>query len=188
VALGPALVLILTASSAIPASGAALPHLGPAPNFALTTAQNDRMWLTQLRPRAVVLTFGCTRCGACPSVLPALSELAAGLGEAAGRRVFFVLVGVDARADTPTALRTFARSRRLDPPAWLLLSGTPAEVEVVARRYDVVLTRDPDGHTSPRCLATLIDGAGQLRAVYPETALGRLRGDLASLLAKEPAP
>ena len=32
----------------------------PAPNFALTTQQNDRLWLTQLRGRAVVLAFGCT--------------------------------------------------------------------------------------------------------------------------------
>ena len=52
----------------------------PAPNFALTTQQNDRLWLTQLRGRAVVLAFGCTGCGACPGLVPGLADVARGLG------------------------------------------------------------------------------------------------------------
>ena len=52
------------------------PLHGPAPNFALTTQQNDRLWLTQLRGRAVVLAFGCIACGACPDLVEGLAEVA----------------------------------------------------------------------------------------------------------------
>ncbi len=161
-----------------------LPRLGPAPNFALTTQQNDRLWLTQLRPRVVVLTFGCAACAACPTVLPTLADLARRVGDAAGRGVFFVLVSLDPAHDTPGVLREFARSRGLGPPAWLLLTGAAAEVDVGTRRYGFDI-RLPDGRVRHRCLGTLLDGAGTIRAAYDDTDLSRLPADLADLLAEQ---
>src|SRR5262245_8783123 len=92
-----ALLAAVTWLVALPAHAApAPPPLGDsAPNFALTTQQYDRLWLTQLRGRAVVLAFGCTGCGACPGLLERLVEVARGLGDAPGQRVFFALVTVD---------------------------------------------------------------------------------------------
>src|SRR6516162_3083008 len=121
---------------------AAVPRLGPAPNFALTTSQGARVWLTQLRPRVVVLTFSCLACDACAGALPTLVDLGRELGEAAGRRAFFVYVSVDSAHDTPAALRTFARAHGLLAPAWLLLTGEPGEIDVVTRRYDVPVRRE----------------------------------------------
>ena len=167
-----------------PAGGPFLPRLGPAPNFALTTQQNDRLWLTQLRDRPVVLTFTCTACeAACPGLLPALADLARELGNAAGGRAFFVAVSVDPRRDSPAALRTFARSRRLDPGAWLLLTGKPAEVEVVTRRYGVGV-HEQGTHLTHDCLVVLIDGTGVIRGRYGADQLAQVGSAVTTLLAE----
>src|SRR5262245_24135871 len=120
------------------APGTAATALAPpagesAPNFALTTQQNDRLWLTQLRGRAVVLAFGCTQCDACPGLVPGLAEVARGLGDAPGRTVFFALVTVDPRRDRPAELRAFARAHGFRAPAWIFLTEDRAgEVDAVA--------------------------------------------------------
>jgi protein SCO1/2 len=163
-------------------AAAPLPRLGPAPNFALTTQLNDRIWLAHLRERAVVLTFTCTTCTGCPALLPALREAARGLGDAAGRRVFFAAITVDPGHDTAAVLRRFAHEQGLDPAAWVLLTGSPAEIDLVTRWYGVVVRR-PNGRPSPDCLVVLIDGAGVIRARYGPSDLARLGLDLASLLA-----
>jgi cytochrome oxidase Cu insertion factor (SCO1/SenC/PrrC family) len=159
----------------------------PAPNFALTTQQNDRLWLTQLRGRAVVLAFGCTGCGACPDLVPRLADLAGGLGDAPGRRLFFALVTVDPGHDTPETLRRFGRASGLRAPAWILLTEDRAgQVDVVARRYGVEV-RHAAGRIEADCVATLIDGEGRIRARYAPASLNRLADDLHALLAT-PAP
>jgi protein SCO1/2 len=163
-------------------AGPALPLLGPAPNFALTTQQNDRLWLTQLRDRLVVLTFTCTTCRACPDGLPALNALARRLGEAVGRRAFFVAVTVDPARDSPAALRRFLHDQGLAPSGWLLFTGTPAEIDVVTRRYGISVHRGPDG-VSHDCRVWLIDGSGAIRASYDAPGLDRLPADVDALLA-----
>jgi protein SCO1 len=173
---------VLGLAAVAPGAAAPLPHLGAAPNFALTTQQSDRLWLTQLRDRLVVLTFTCTRCDdACPGLLPGLRALSREVGEAAGRRVFFVAVSVDPARDTATVLRRYAHEQGLDPAAWLLLTGKAAEVDVVTRRYGVGV-RQADGRVSHDCLVVLIDPAGVIRGRYGVAELERLRAELTGLL------
>lgn len=158
------------------------PLHGPAPNFALTTQQNDRLWLTQLRGRAVVLAFGCTGCGACPDLAPRLSAIAHGLGDAPGRRVFFAVVTVDPERDTPAALREFGRERGLRAPAWLFLTeDRPGQVEAVARRYAIAVRRVGE-RIEADCAVTLIDGDGRIRGRYDLGSSGELDRDLRALL------
>jgi protein SCO1/2 len=164
----------------------ALPRLGPAPNFALSTQQNDRLWLSQLRGRVVVLTFFCTTCDACDGVLPSLFEVSRALPGPARSRVFFVAVSVDPRRDTWEVLRRFARERRADLGAWAFLtSERPAEIDVVARWYGAGVERR-DGRIRHACRVALIDRGGQLRASLEAPEPGRLRADLESLLAEAP--
>ena len=159
----------------------------PAPNFALTTQQNDRLWLTHLRGRAVVLAFGCTGCGACPGVVPRLADVARGLGDAPGRRVFFALVTVDPARDSATVLREFGRANGLRAPAWILLTEDRAgQVDVVTRRYGIEVRRVGE-RVEASCAVTLIDAAGGIRARYEPASLGVLAADLRALLGL-PAP
>jgi cytochrome oxidase Cu insertion factor (SCO1/SenC/PrrC family) len=160
----------------------------PAPNFALTTQQNDRLWLTQLRGRSVVLAFGCTACGACPGVLPKLAEVARGLGDAPGRSVFFALVTVDPARDSATVLREFGRAHGLRAPAWILLTEDRAgQIDVVTRRYGIEIRRVGE-RVEASCAVTLIDGAGVIRARYEPASLGPLAADLRSLLGLPAQP
>jgi cytochrome oxidase Cu insertion factor (SCO1/SenC/PrrC family) len=185
-------VLLLTVLWLPAAPGSADPVAAPAPgsaapNFALTTQQNDRLWLTQLRGRAVVLAFGCTVCGACPDVVARLKDVAQGLGDAPGRRVFFTLVTVDPAHDSATVLREYGRAHGLRAPAWILLTeDRPGQTDVVARRFGIEIRRAA-GRTEPTCAVTLIDGAGMIRARYEPDALGTLATDLRELVS-QPAP
>lgn len=164
------------------------PPGGPAPNFALTTQQNDRLWLTQLRGRAVVLAFGCASCGACPGLVSGLADLARGLRDAPGRRVFFALVTVDPTRDTPAVLREFGRAHALRAPAWILLTEDRAgQVDVVARRYGVEIRRAGE-RVDADCGVTLIDAAGAIRARYASASLAALGRDLRALLGLPPSP
>jgi cytochrome oxidase Cu insertion factor (SCO1/SenC/PrrC family) len=160
----------------------------PAPNFALTTQQNDRLWLTQLRGRAVVLAFGCTTCGACPDVVTRLQGVARGLGDAPGRRVFFALVTVDPARDSPTVLREFGRAHDLRAPAWILLTeDRPGQTDVVARRFGIDIRR-AGGRTEASCTVTFIDGGGVIRARYDPGSLEALAADLRTTLQLPPTP
>jgi protein SCO1/2 len=164
------------------------PTGGPAPNFALTTQQNDRLWLTQLRGRAVVLAFGCTGCGACPDLVPRLADIARGLGAAPGRRVFFALVTVDPARDTPGALREFGRANGLRAPAWILLTEDRAgQIDVVTRRYGVEVRRAGE-RVETDCAATLVDAGGEVRARYTLPSLDALERDLRALLGLPASP
>lgn len=173
-------VALLIASAAAAAAGP--PRFGPARNFALTTQQNDRLWLSQLRGRLVVLTFTCTACDGCPGLLPGLIEVERGLGDAAGRRVVFLAVTLDPRRDTVEALRRFARERGLDRAAWVLLTGTAVEVAGVARWYGADL-RSEQGRVTHACAVVLIDGTGVMRGRYLADDLRRLRADVEALLS-----
>lgn len=164
------------------------PPIGPAPNFALTTQQNGRLWLSQLRGRTVALAFGCTACGACPDLVPRLADVARGFGDAPGRRVFFVLVTVDPARDTPAVLREFGRANRLRAPAWILLTEDRAgQVDVVARRYGVAVRRAGE-RVDADCVVTLVDSAGAIRARYGPASFAALPGDLRALLSGPASP
>jgi cytochrome oxidase Cu insertion factor (SCO1/SenC/PrrC family) len=171
-----------------PAAGDPPPIGGVAPNFALTTQQNDRVWLAGLRGRAVVLAFGCTACGACPELVPRLADLAGDLGDARGRRVLFLLVTVDPQRDTPRVLGEFGRAHGLRAPAWILLTEERAgQVEAVARRYGVAIRRAPEGIEAD-CVVTVVDPGGRIRARRHLGSIEALRGDLRALLGPPTAP
>ena len=189
----PTVLLMVAAAwlSAAPGGAATAPPPAPgspALNFALTTQQNDRLWLTQLRGRAVVLAFGCTGCGACPGVVPGLADVARGLGDAPGRRVFFALVTVDPARDSATALREFGRANGLRAPAWILLTEDRAgQVDVVTRGYGIEVRRTGE-RVEADCTVTLIDAAGVIRARYEPASLGALAADLRALLGLPALP
>ena len=185
--LAAAWVVASATSSSADTTGPA-PTGRPAPNFALTTQQNDRLWLTQLRGRAVVLAFGCTGCGACPGLVPRLAGIARGLGVEPGRRVFFALVTVDPARDTPVVLREFGRAHGLRAPAWILLTEDRAgQIDVVTRRYGVEVRRAGE-RVETDCAATLVDAGGEIRARYALPSLDALERDLRALLGLPASP
>jgi protein SCO1/2 len=157
----------------------ALPTIGPAPAFTLTAQDERRLSLADLRGKVVVLTFIYTTCAdTCPLLTAKLAGLQGRLGADFGARVFFASVTVDPERDTPTVLKTYGTAHGARFDGWAFLTGTPAEIREVAKRYGVFVKKTARGDVDHTFLTSVIDARGVLRVQY----MG-VRFDPAELLA-----
>ena len=165
-----------------------LPTIGAAPAFALTTADGGRLALADLRGKVVAVTFIYATCtDTCPLLTAKLARLHQRLGNDA-LQVTFVAITVDPERDTPAVLRNYAHAHGATGAGWKFLTGTPAEIEAVVRRYGVFARKTPRGDVDHTFLTSLVDRRGALRVQYmgvrfdPDEMLGDLRA-----LLREPA-
>ena len=77
-----------------------------------------------------------------------------------------VFISVDPGRDTPAVLKGYARAHGANPAGWAFLTGTPAEIRDVARRYGVYVRKSPGGDVEHTFLTSLIDRDGVLRVQY----------------------
>jgi protein SCO1 len=165
-----------------------LPVIGPAPPFTLTSQDGKRVALTDLRGKVVALTFIYTECpDICPLLTQKMVEVQNALGADFGKKVDFVSISLDPEHDTPEVLKDYAQFWGAKPDGWSFLTGSPAAVRDVTRRYGVFFVKREDGSVDHTQLTTLIDADGQMRVQYlgarfdPE----EFRHDLLSLVDKE---
>jgi protein SCO1/2 len=92
----------------------------------------------------LTIYFGYTACqDVCPATLNTLTAALARLGEK-GRLVQPLFITVDPARDTPSVLRRYVANFS---PVLIGLTGSPAEIEHVARAYGILaLPRGADGH------------------------------------------
>lgn len=114
-------------------------HL-PDLQFSLTDDAGKAVDASAFRGKLVLLYFGYTHCpDVCPLTLTHLHVLMQRLGPLADRtRVLFV--SVDPARDTPAVLHAYVNA--FDPHV-TGLTGTPAQIEALARRYRVAYNRGP---------------------------------------------
>jgi protein SCO1/2 len=114
-----------------------------APDFTLLDgARGDRVTLSALRGRVVLLTFLYTQC---PDTCPLTAEKIRGAAEALraqADRVAFLAVSVDPAHDTPQAVREFVAAHRLEGTLRYLIADT-ASLAAVWRNYSVT-ARPPE--------------------------------------------
>ncbi len=113
------------------------------PDVTLTTHEGQRVRLYDdlLKGKTVVVNFMYARCeGVCPGTTANLRRVQELLGEAAGRDVFFYSFSLKPEEDTPAVLNTYAEAHGVKP-GWLFLTGAPADLELVRRKFGFV---DPD--------------------------------------------
>jgi protein SCO1/2 len=150
-----------------PGRDARLPTIGVAPPFALTTADGGRLSLAELRGKVVAVTFIYATCtDTCPLLMAKLAGLGQRLGKDLGTSVAFVAISVDPERDTPDVLRSYAQAHGTRGAGWAFLTGTPAEIRDVARRYGVFARRTDRGDVDHTFLTSLVDRAGALRVQY----------------------
>ena len=168
------------------AKGAArLAKIGPAPEFTLTTQEGGRLSLRDLRGKVVAVTFVYASCAdTCPLLTAKMAALQARLGREFGSRVFFASVTVDPERDTPEVLKRYAEAHKANPAGWAFLTGSPAEIRDVERRYGIYARKNPRGDVDHTFLTSLIDRDGILRVQYLGVRFDpdELLGDLKSLL------
>jgi protein SCO1/2 len=165
--------------------GGRLPRIGAAADFTLTTQDEGRLGLRDLRGKVVVVTFVYASCtDTCPILTAKLASLQEPLGAALGAHVVFVAITVDPERDTPAVLRKYARHHGVRPPGWAFLTGSPAQIREVARGYGVYARRAPGGDVDHTFLTSIVDRGGILRVQYLGVRFdpGELLGDLRSVL------
>ena len=168
-------VAILLAAFAVLAAGPLhaapkaepLPTIGPAAAFTLTTQDERRLSLTDLRGKVVVLTFIYTTCAdTCPLLTAKMAALQPRLGTDFAQRVFFVSVTVDPERDTPAVLKGYGAAHGARFDGWAFLTGTPAEIRNVAKRYGIFAKKTARGDVDHTFLTSVIDARGRLRVQY----------------------
>ena len=162
-----ALLLAAPALAHQPGRDARLPTIGPAPAFSLMTSEGDRLALADLRGKVVAVTFIYATCtDTCPLLTAKLAGLGKRMGKDFGAKVTFVAITVDPERDTPDILRSYAQAHGARGAGWAFLTGTPAEIKDVARRYGVFARRTDRGDVDHTFLTSLVDRAGALRVQY----------------------
>jgi protein SCO1/2 len=167
----------------------ALPTIGPAPAFTLTAQDERRLSLGDLRGKAVVLTFIYTTCAdTCPLLTAKMAALQGRLGADFAQRVFFVSITVDPERDTPAVLKGYGAAHGARFDGWAFLTGTPAEIREVARRYGIFYKKTPRGDIDHTFLTSVIDPRGALRVQYMGVRFEptELLNDVRSVLAEAP--
>ena len=131
-------------SDATEFSGTALSEDAPAPDFVLTDQFGDSVSLSQMRGRAVALSFLFTSCpDVCPIVTTQLKRLYDELGADADS-VEFVSVSVDPERDDPLAATRYLERWEV-ADEWRYLTGARADLAPVWEAYYISpVIDDPD--------------------------------------------
>jgi protein SCO1 len=171
--------------------GGRLSKIGPAPEFTLTTTEGGRLSLRDLRGKVVAVTFIYATCtDTCPLLTAKMAGMQKRLGPDFGTQVRFVSITVDPERDTPAILAQYARNHGANPAGWAFLTGTPAEIRDVGRRYGIHAQKTERGDVDHTFLTSIVDQRGILRVQYlgirfdPEEFLR----DVRSLLREAKAP
>jgi len=157
------------------------------PDFTLTTHTGERMSLSELRGKVVLLYYGYTFCpDVCPTTMNELKKMNAALGRSADD-VQIVLVSLDPDRDTPDVLREYLS--HFDP-SFLGLTGTDEELLAATTPLGIYYSRH-EGTAATGYLVdhtasvTVIDKEGYLRLVYPFDTKGQDMADDVRYLARQ---
>ena len=162
-----------------------LPKIAPAPEFALTSQDGQRIALADLRGKVVAVTFIFTFCSAtCPVLTPMMSLVQDRLGPEFGTNVAFVSITIDPERDTPEVLKLYAQMHGADVPGWSFLTGEASVIQDLTRSYGVFTSKTADGDIEHSFLTSIIDRHGTLRVQYIGVRFDpdEFRRDLLSLL------
>jgi protein SCO1/2 len=162
-----------------------LPKIGMAPEFALTSQDGGPVRLADFRGKVVAITFIYTLCSStCPALTPMMARVQDELREDFGKRIAFVSITVDPERDTPEVLKLYAQAFGADLAGWSFLTGTPAAIHDLMRRYGVFASHAGNGDIDHTFLTSIVDQQGLIRVQYLGTRFDpeEFRRDLASLV------
>jgi protein SCO1/2 len=165
-----------------------LPKIAPAPAFALTSQDGTRVSLADLRGKVVAVTFIYTSCiDTCPVLTALMALVQDKLGQDFGEKVAFVSITVDPERDTPEVLKQYADTFGANLKGWAFLTGDPAAIRDITRRYGVFAAKNANGEVDHTFLTSIVDRNSMLRVQYLGVRFDpdEFRRDLLSLV-KEP--
>lgn len=118
----------------------------PAPDFALIDHNRQPAHLSDYRGQPVLLYFGFVNCpDECPATLATWKKVRAML-DADAQQVRFLFITVDPGRDTPERLKEYLA---VFNPDFVGLTGSPEDIEAVARAYAAYFVEVPITRTAP---------------------------------------
>ena len=140
----------------------------PVPDFTLTDQNGQRVRLSRFAGKVVGVTFIYTSCPLpdfCFRLSNNFGRLQKRFAAKMGGDLVLLSISFDPVHDTPEVLAKYATTWKADPTSWHFLTGTPAEVKAVCRRFG--LNFWPDEGSLAHSLHTLvIDREGKLAANF----------------------
>jgi len=141
----------------------------PAAEIELTRSDGSRFRLSEMRGNIILLFFGYTSCpDVCPATLAELHQALSELNDQDAEQVKVVFVTVDPERDTPDRVQEYVDRFN---PAFIGLSGAPAELEKIWAEYGVY-REVADGQSAAGYIVNhtarvnMIDGQGNLRVSF----------------------
>jgi cytochrome oxidase Cu insertion factor (SCO1/SenC/PrrC family) len=109
---------------------------GASLKLALFNQSGQEVSLASLRGGLALIAFIDTGCpGACKLTTDKLRLVAQELGPEATGQTRFVLATYNPVFDGPTRIARYAKDMRLDGSRWLVLTGSPGEIDRMLRRF-----------------------------------------------------
>lgn len=140
-------------------------------DFTLLDRAGQPVRLSQYLGKPLLVSFVYTGCfDVCPATTRALQNAVEASRSVFGTHQFNVLsIGFNQPADSPQALKAFARQYRIDQPNWEFLSPHASSVESLTRQFGFSYTATPAGFDHI-LQVTLLDGAGLIyRQIYGDS-------------------
>jgi cytochrome oxidase Cu insertion factor (SCO1/SenC/PrrC family) len=156
------------------------------PAIDLTDQHGAKVSLAALKGKPVLIDFIYANCAtACPVLTARFAQIAGKLGGDLGTHATMVSITIDPEHDHPTQLLDYARTHNADRDGWLLLTGTPADIEAVLHIYQLKREREPDGTIAHVTTSFLVGADGRQIRMYDtmEVAPSTVVGDIAAALA-----
>jgi protein SCO1/2 len=115
------------------------------------------------KPRLVTMIY--TQCKyVCPMIVNSVKAVERELTPAERLRIGFVLISMDPKRDTPSALQDVMTTRRLDPAGWTLLRPEAAGLRGIAGVLGVRYRALADGEFNHTTELVLLDADGRILA------------------------
>ncbi len=135
----------------------------PASDFTLTDQDGQRLTLSSLQGKIVLLDFIFTQCpGPCPLLSLKFAQLQQPLAERFGEEVMLLSVTIDPKRDTPEVLRDYAKRYKANLAGWKFLTGSTGEIIRTTAAFGADYQAGAEGIIDHRLLTCLIDGNGMV--------------------------
>ena len=185
-------VTLLVYAFAVADTSSALPRIGKAASFSLTTQDNAQLKLTDLRGKVVAVTFIFTTCkDNCPVLTAKLVGVQRKLAADVSPHVAFVAISLTPKHDTPDVLKAYADAHNADLSHWSFLTGDAKQIQALAKQYGVfVKAKKSADDVDHGFLTSIIDRAGIIRVQYMGVRFepNELLADLQALVKEVASP
>ncbi|RUS46162.1 SCO family protein [Cohnella sp. AR92] len=139
---------------------------GAAADFTYNDIDGNPFTMSEQNGKVRLVYFFYSNCpDVCPPTTFMMSQVQNMLKDEGkfGDKVEFVSITIDPERDTPEALKKFFDKFNADYNGWKILRGDEKETAELARKYQLLVSKDEEGNFGHMNLIVLVDKKGRMR-------------------------